>query len=98
MAKVYRSKTTQKPNLLKRRLFTRSFSSKMTSEERLQELTIKESKLEESIEVCNCPLTFGKLMSELSGIRYKMECCKTREQGVKTRPENYVAPAHLKEY
>lgn len=70
----------------------------MTTEEKLRELEKRESKIEQDIEVCRCPLTFGKLMSELSGIRYKMECCKTREQGVKTRPENYVAPAHLKEY
>jgi len=70
----------------------------MTSEEKLKELIIKESKIEESIEVCNCPFTFGKLMSELSGVRYKMECCKTRGQGIKTRPDNFVAPSSLRDY
>jgi len=70
----------------------------MTTEERLQELEIKQSKLEQDIEICKCPLTFGKLMSELSGVRYKMECCKTREQGAKTRPENYVAPPNILPY
>jgi len=98
VAKVYRSKATSKQNFLKCRVRTGTPPHKMTAEEKLIELAIKQSKLEEAIEVCKCPLTFGKLMSELSRVRYKMECCKTREQGVKTRPENYVAPPSLRDY
>ena len=70
----------------------------MLDEEKLKQLIIRESKLEECIDVCKCPMSYSRLQSELSGIRYKIECCKARSVGLKTRPDNFKAPEFLREY
>jgi hypothetical protein len=68
------------------------------NEEKLKDLIIGESKLEDQVLLCKCPLTFAKLMNDISSVRYKMECLKVRCKGYKERPENFICRNDLREY
>ena len=69
----------------------------MSDEEKMKQLIIKEAKLEEAIERCNVR-EYCCLQNELSNVRYKIECCKSRQQGFTDRQSNYVAPENLRSY
>jgi hypothetical protein len=69
----------------------------MSDEEKLKQLIIKESKLEDAIAKCTVR-EYCCLQSELANVRYKIECCKYRQEGIKARPENYKASEFLSDY